>query len=86
MDLTHVADQRYSRHLRLSSRILEKVYRNVGETNCFDFTFYTVKVQVRLFGLWITVWAETCEYTDGDSRPYIRNCAEEVLQALTDKI
>lgn len=47
---------------------------------------YTVKVQVKILGIWVTVWAETCDFSDGDTRPYIKNCAEEVHQALTESI
>ena len=70
------------RHLRLKARIKERVF-NSGRIG-YD---YEVKVQVRVLpGVWVTVWAETCDYSDGDTRPYIKNCAEEVHQALTEKV
>lgn len=75
-----------ARHLRLKSRINENIYVNKGDTFKSATLLYTAEVQAKLFGLWLTVWAETCDYSDGDSRRYIKNCAEEVHEALTDKI
>ena len=81
-----------AKHLRLKSRIKESVNRAPVSTashqphRLFVEYLYTVKVQVKVFGFWLTVWAETCDYSDGDTRPYIKNCAIEVQEALTDKI
>ena len=74
------------KHLRLKTRIKEEV-KAAGRI-VYDgvFLLYTVKVQVKILGIWVTVWAETCDYSDGDTRPYIKNCAEEVHQALTEKV
>ena len=43
---------------------------------------YTVKPQVNFFSRWITIGAETCDYSDGDSRTYIKRRAI----ALCDQI
>lgn len=88
-----------AKHLRLKSRIKEAVEDNthyvdtrLSETEPPKYIaivgpkLYTVKVQVRVLGFWLTVWAETCDFSDGDTRPYIKNCAEEVHQALTDNV
>lgn len=75
-----------AKHLRLKSRINENFYVNNSDTFMFAAMLYTAEVQVKLFGLWLTVWAETCDYSDGDSRRYIKNCAEDVRDMLTDKI
>lgn len=81
-----------AKHLRLKTRIKESVEPTKGNVashlpqRLFVTHLYTVKVQVKVFGLWLTVWAETCDYTDGDTRPYIKNCAIEVQEAITDKI
>lgn len=77
----------FAKRLRLNTRIKEYAVRNTGRVlvdgiHCY----YTVKVQVKLLYLWVTVWAETCDFSDGDTRPYIRNYAEEVREALTGKI
>lgn len=73
--------------LRLKTRIKEYVVKNTGHIIIDGiYVYYTVKVQVKILGVWVTVWAETCDYSDGDTRPYIKNCAEEVQQALTDKV
>ena len=82
----NVAGQFCAKHLRLKSRISEKVRPNKTETMPLATMLYTVKVQVKILGVWVTLWAETCDYSDGDTRPYIKNCAEEVQEALTDKI
>lgn len=80
-----------AKHLRLKTRIVESVKPNKHKF-VYDLremavmNYYTVKVQVKVFGLWLTVWAETCDHSDGDTRPYIKNCAIEVQEALTDKI
>ena len=81
-----IAAQFCAKHLRLKSRIAEKVHANQSNTRPFTTMLYTVKVQVKILGIWVTVWAETCDYSDGDTRPYIKNCAEEVHQVLTEKI
>lgn len=96
---SNVAGQSLARHLRLKSRIKESIDDNtyfVNQDNgiadmpklqmVYGPKLYTVKVQVKVFGFWLTVWAETCDFSDGDTRPYIKNCAEEVHQALTEKI
>lgn len=77
----------FAKRLRLKTRIKEYVVRNTGRVIIDGiYVYYTVKVQVKILGVWLTVWAETCDYSDGDTRPYIKNCAEEVHEALTDKI
>ena len=82
----NIAAQFCAKHLRLKSRITEKSYANQSDTRPFTTMLYTVKVQVKILDVWVTVWAETCDYSDGDTRPYIKNCAEEVHEALTAKI
>lgn len=72
-----------AKHLRLKSRIVENVEPS-HQPRCT--LLYTVKVQVRIMGIWVAVWAETCDYSDGDTRPYIKNCAEEVREALTTSV
>lgn len=81
-----VAAQFCAKHLRLKSRISEKVHPNKTKTMPLATMLCTVKVQVKILGVWVTIWAETCDYSDGDTRPYIKNCAEEVRDALTNKI
>lgn len=71
------------KHLRLTSRIKEEVNRNTA-ANPDCTMLYTVKVQVKILGIWVTIWSETCDYSDGDTRPYIKLCAAEVHEALTD--
>lgn len=76
-----------AKRLRLKTRIKEYVVKNTDRVIIDGIYFYyTVKVQVKILGVWVTVWAETCDHSDGDTRPYIKNCAEEVREALTDKI
>lgn len=74
------------KHLRLKTRIKEEVKAAGRIVYNGEFLHYTAKVQVKILGIWVTVWAETCNYPDGDTRPYIKNCAEEVHQALTEKV
>ncbi len=74
-----------AKYLRLKSRITEKIHSNLSSIHTFAEMLYTVKVQVKILGIWVTVWSETCDYSDGDTRPYIRNCAEEVYETLTMK-
>lgn len=77
----------FAKRLRLKTRIKEYVVKNTGRVIIDGiYVYYTVKVQVKILGVWLTVWAETCDYSDGDTRPYIKNCAEEVHETLTDKI
>lgn len=77
----------FAKRLRLNTRIKEYAVRSTGRKLVDDIhCYYTVKVQVKILGVWVTVWAETCDYSDGDTRPYIKNCAEEVREALTGGI
>ncbi len=80
------AAQSTTKHLRLKSRIAEKIRPNNSEKYLFAAMLYTVKVQVKILGIWVTVWAKTCDFSDGDARPIIKKNAEEVHQALTNKI
>lgn len=82
----NMAAQICARHLHLKSRINENIYVNKSDTFKSATMLYAAKVQVKLFNLWVTVWVETCDYSDGDSRRYIKNCAEDVRDMLTDKI
>lgn len=71
-----------AKHLRLKSRVIESVKDN-KDLGILCLKLYTVKVQVKVLGVWVTVWVETCDYCDGDTRPYIRNRAKEVHNTLT---
>lgn len=76
-----------AKRLRLKTRIKEYVVKNTGPVIIDGIYFYyTVKVQVKILGVWLTVWVETCDHSDGDTRPYIKNCAEEVREALTTSV
>lgn len=76
-----------AKRLRLKTRIKEYVVKNTGRIIMDGiYYYYTAKVQVRVLGVWLTVWAETCDYSDGDSRAYIKICAAEVQEYLTAKI
>lgn len=85
VDIKYISTSTQScvKHLRLKSRVAEKVHPNNGETYLFAPMLYTVKVQVKILGIWVTVWAETCDFSDGDARPIIKKNAEEVHQTLT---
>lgn len=80
-----IAAMTAAKHLRLKSRIKEVIEDN-NDPDILCFKLYTVKVQVKILGIWVTVWAETCDFSDGDTRPYIKYCAEVVHRALTENI
>lgn len=71
-------------HFRRKSRMEEEV--RCAQTGRFDTLLYTARVQVRVLGIWVTIWSETCDHSDGDARAYIRNCAEEVRDTLNNGI
>lgn len=61
---TKTAAMTAAKHLRLKARIKQNVTDNTDpEILCAK--LYTVKVQVKILGVWVTVWAETCDYSDG---------------------
>ncbi len=66
-------------------RVTENVFRN-PDTESYHTVLYTVRLQVRILGVWVTVWAETCDYSDGDTRTCITKRAEEVRKALTESV
>ncbi|WP_302612133.1 hypothetical protein [uncultured Muribaculum sp.] len=82
----NVSAQFCAKHLRLKSRIIEKAHKNQTENYPSATILYLVKVQVKIMGVWVTVWAETCDHSDGDTRQYIKNRAAEVHEALTTNI
>ncbi|MBO5602914.1 MAG: hypothetical protein J5957_10015 [Prevotella sp.] len=43
---------------------------------------YTVKVQVKCGFIWVTIWSETTNYSDGDSREIINNRAQALCDIL----
>ncbi len=45
---------------------------------------YIVSVQVRIIGIWFTIWTASVELSDGDGRTIILNRAEEI-KALLEK-
>lgn len=76
-----------AKRLHLKTRIKEYVVKNTGRVIIGGIYFYyTAKVQVKILGVWLTVWAETCDHSDGDTRPYIKNRAEEVREVLTTSV
>lgn len=43
---------------------------------------YVVKVQVKIWIFWVTVWSETTDFSDGDSREIINHRADELHKKL----
>lgn len=44
--------------------------------------YYVVRVQVKVWFFWITIWERHCDFSDGDSRTVIENQANKLLKAL----
>lgn len=44
--------------------------------------YYVVKVQVRVWFFWITIWERHCDFSDGDSRTVIDSQANNLIKAL----
>lgn len=74
------------KHRRYKVRIAERTHRNLNDTYIFAEWLQTIEVQVKRFGIWLTVWAETCDYNDTDLRAYNHLRAEEVYDNLTELI
>lgn len=70
---------------RRKFRVTENVFRN-PDTESYHTVLYTVRLQVRILGVWVTVWAETCDYSDGDMRLCVKKRAEEIREALTESV
>lgn len=75
-----------SRHFRRETRMTESVDPNKGADRDLVTMLYTLRVQMRVLGVWVTVWSETCDYSDGDGRRYLRICDEEVIEKLNAEI
>lgn len=45
----------------------------------------TISVQVKVCFVWVTVWAESCDVSDGDTRPHIEKRARRLLKILEGK-
>lgn len=67
-------------------RIRELVHSGASIITDGILGYYTAKVQIKILGTWVTIWSETCDCYDNDTCDYIKNCAEEVIDALTEKI
>lgn len=66
------------RQFRAPARIRKSVYNNPDRASRADTPkIITVKVQVKV-GAWLTVWAATCDLSDGDTRAYLMAQAEQV--------
>lgn len=70
---------------RRKFRVIDKVFRN-PDTESYHTLLYTVKVQVRILGIWVTVWTETCGHSDGDTRKKVYAAAEQLYQFLTKRL
>jgi len=46
---------------------------------------YIARIQVKVFCIWITIWSESCEASDGDSRTIILNRANKLYSLLAEK-
>lgn len=44
--------------------------------------FYVVKVQVKVWFFWITIWEKQCDISDGDTRQHIINEANQLLKIM----
>lgn len=47
--------------------------------------YYVVKVQVKVWCFWITVWEKHCYISDGDTRQHIINEANYFLKTMEGK-
>ena len=44
--------------------------------------YYVVKVQVKVWCFWITIWEKHCDISDGDTRQHIINEANDLLKTM----
>ena len=47
--------------------------------------YYVVKVQVKWWFIWITIWEKQCDISDGDTRQHIINEANQLLTIMEAK-
>jgi len=43
---------------------------------------YIVKIQVRILFVWVTIWSESCDISDGDTRIIIKQKADEIFKIM----
>lgn len=80
---TKTAAMTAAKHLRLKARIKQNVTDNTDpEILCAK--LYTVKVQVKILGVWVTVWAETCDYSDGKTPALMQGTGGRTINTITD--
>ena len=46
---------------------------------------YVVKVQIKIALIWVTIWGECCDFSDGDSREHINQRANNLYKILEGK-
>lgn len=47
--------------------------------------YYVIKVQIKIWFLWITVWERHCDISDSDTRQYIIREANQLLKIMEGK-
>ena len=55
---------------------------NIMTDNTDYLIYYVIKVQVRVWFFWITIWERQCDFSDGDSRTVIDSQANNLIKAL----
>ena len=47
---------------------------------------YVIRIQIKVLFVWITVWRESCDISDGDTRAFIKKRANDLFNMLEAKI
>lgn len=45
-------------------------------------TYFVVKVEIKIAWFWVTLYSESCDISDGDTRTYIINRAIDLCEKL----
>ncbi|RRC99079.1 hypothetical protein [Prevotella sp. OH937_COT-195] len=83
---------RYSRRVRIVEEVrgLQHITlpndfeTNYGPTDDLP-VYFIVKVEVKVAWFWVTLVSESCDISDGDTRPYILKRAKELCKKLESR-
>ena len=83
---------RYNRRVRIVEEVQDLQHvalpndfeTNYGPTDDLP-VYFVVRVEIKVAWFWVTLCSESCDISDGDTRPYIINRAKNLCKKIEGK-
>lgn len=83
---------RYNRRVRVVEEVQDLRHvalpdnyeTNYGPTDDLP-VYFAVRVEIKVAWFWVTLCSESCDISDGDTRPYIINRAKDLCKKIEGK-